>query len=549
MNKRIFSWLVIIIPSAIFIFHASWLWRWIIDDAGIFFAYARNLAQGYGLVSQPSSLPVEGYSSFLWVIFLSPFFYFNAFDPIITTKLLSIFLVILFFVIMAKSLSFYQNIGKGITFIVLVLLALNSSFVIWTTSGLENALYVALIGWLFYQLVRNRTEETSDIYHAVILAVIVFLISITRPDGIIYFFIYPFLLLFDLIKKFGGPLNFKIKKLLAYSIIFAALFGGFIIFRLLYFKDILPNTYYVKVGVGLKDLVTTTLFGGQIPGKGNFLLTSVIGQWAEIMFIGLALITIYLIFKNQFGRRYFVLALFLALSVLDYIILPLDWMGELRFATPFFGFFYAYLVIIVITFVRSLNLKYFFRTALLVLILGSLVIFSVFMFGQRSIQFVRQPTVPFSDVAKDFGLKFNQYANQLGIKNGSIFLPDVGGTLYYSSLRVYDLVGLIDKTTATTLGRNQADFYDYVFEDLKPTFIHVHGCWSYLAALDNDGRFRRDYIPIYEYPSVWIKRSYGLTIYSGDYIRKDAISRDNLDKFQYLKINFRPAKWVLLADE
>jgi len=45
-----FSWWVVV-PIALFIIHTVLLSRdWIIDDAGISFAYAKNLPDGYGLV-------------------------------------------------------------------------------------------------------------------------------------------------------------------------------------------------------------------------------------------------------------------------------------------------------------------------------------------------------------------------------------------------------------------------------------------------------------------------------------------------------------------
>ncbi|MBI4865104.1 MAG: hypothetical protein HY815_33320 [Candidatus Riflebacteria bacterium] len=50
-----------------------WLvWRYgPIDDAYIAFRYARNLADGHGLVFNPGAAPVEGYSSPLWVLILA----------------------------------------------------------------------------------------------------------------------------------------------------------------------------------------------------------------------------------------------------------------------------------------------------------------------------------------------------------------------------------------------------------------------------------------------------------------------------------------------
>jgi len=52
-----------LLPIVIFVINASILGKtWIIDDAGIVFAYANNLANGYGLVPQPQAEHVEGFS-------------------------------------------------------------------------------------------------------------------------------------------------------------------------------------------------------------------------------------------------------------------------------------------------------------------------------------------------------------------------------------------------------------------------------------------------------------------------------------------------------
>jgi hypothetical protein len=75
-RKRLTS-LLQILPFAVLLAHASVLGTWINDDAGITFSYARNLALGNGLVSQPGAEPVEGYSNFLWVLLFAPFFVFT----------------------------------------------------------------------------------------------------------------------------------------------------------------------------------------------------------------------------------------------------------------------------------------------------------------------------------------------------------------------------------------------------------------------------------------------------------------------------------------
>ena len=92
-----------------------------------------------------------------------------------------------------------------------------------------------------------------------------------------------------------------------------------------------------------------------------------------------------------------------------------------------------------------------------------------------------------------------------------------------------------DKTIARTLRRSKPAFYDYIFEEARPTFIHVHDTWTYWARLDDDPRFRRDYTPVFEYPDPWIGRRHGLTQYSGDYVRRDALNEANAAAFARLR--------------
>src|SRR6266403_2396190 len=78
--------LALMLPFAVYLAFVMLLGDWIIDDAGISYAYARNLAGGYGFVSQPGRVPVEGFSNFLWVALLAPLFPLHLFHPIFTPK-------------------------------------------------------------------------------------------------------------------------------------------------------------------------------------------------------------------------------------------------------------------------------------------------------------------------------------------------------------------------------------------------------------------------------------------------------------------------------
>ena len=71
------------------------------------------------------------------------------------------------------------------------------------------------------------------------------------------------------------------------------------------------------------------------------------------------------------------------------------------------------------------------------------------------------PTVLLAVVAEYYGHRYNRVAAALGLDSGSLLAPDLGGTLLYSNVVVFDLGGLCDHTIAWTIGRDQRAFHDY----------------------------------------------------------------------------------------
>lgn len=120
------------------------------------------------------------------------------------------------------------------------------------------------------------------------------------------------------------------------------------------------------------------------------------------------------------------------------------------------------------------------------------------------------------------------------MENPSFLVPDIGGTLYYSNLRIIDLAGLCDKTIAKTRRYNLSAFHEYVFEDVKPTIIHIHGYFTAVSRLDEDERFTRDYVAIHLTDDEAARKRLGRDALSGDFVRKDAVKgvMDKLEKLQ-----------------
>ncbi len=499
------------LPLLVLLAHALLFGDWIVDDAGITFAYARNLVAGHGLVSQPGLPPVEGFSNFLWLLTLVPALLAGLFHPVIVPKLVSLALLAGSFILLDRAL-FALTASRAVSLVTLLLLAVCSPFVIWTVSGLENPLYAFLLCLLFWLIVRER-EGGAVPWVAGAVAVG---LALTRPEGILFAGLYPLLTLTT--GKGAWSRAFR------YAAVFALLLGGFLLFRWSYFGDLVPNTFYAKGGPNAQVYLSLLTLQPMLTAKAFKLFESVAGPGNVLLPAALLAGTAFLIGRRRFEWKHGILLAFAYFGAVPFLLLPFDWMEEYRFGTPFFPFLYAYAV----TLAASLGEMPFpdpARRKLPALVAGLAAVgLSLGLFASRSAHFAAAPTVSFQEVAEKFGLRYNRYADLLGLEQPSILLPDVGGTLWASRLRVYDLVGLTDRTIARTLEKNPEAFYQYIFDEAKPTFIHLHHYWTLQAALGHDPRFQRDYLPLFQVfePAVR-ERAGGVPLSSGDFIRRDVI--------------------------
>lgn len=525
VTKNMKTFVVVFLPFLLFLFHMFFFKEWVIDDAGISFAYAKNAASGYGLIAQKGDIPVEGYSNFLWVILLIPCFWLKLFHPIITPKVISCILILLSYIGIFKTIRLIALHKYKLTFFILSFISINTSFVIWTSSGLENPLYVLLLISFFYISTNISLMNRCIVIKVIFLAILCAMLAMTRPDGIAYSIIFPLLIAINRFYSNGTngiSVKSHLKLLGIYFGVLSLTYGSFLLFRLYYYGDIVPNTYYMKGGPDLNELLDLAFLFIPDPIKFYALMRSLFSYLANIILVIMMAYSGKLFFKKRLPMQYIICLLILIMSLVIYILLPRDWMEEFRFATPFIVFMYLYFFLIGELFISSVKMRLFTKKIIALCII-LLFLISVGRFYRRSSIFADSPPTSFTTVAQN-AFRFKQYADYLGIDAPSIMLPDAGGFLYYSYLKFIDLGGLCDKTIAQSLGakarpKNYHQFYNYIFEMQKPTFIQVWTSWSYLAALDNDERFRQQYLPIQESKDIWN----AIEVYSGIYVRKDAI--------------------------
>ncbi len=216
-----------------------------IDDAHISYRYAENFASGYGLSFNPGDI-VEGYSNPLWV-FLISLFVRVGFQAEFAGTLLG-FASILLALYSVTGMTKLITKTRESLFLAASLLLSFFPFIYYSLSGLETGLLAALIGYGTLLLLQTRGQLN------LLLVFVWFLVSISRPEAPLYLLcvgivasgvIYPE-------KKASKNAKLARRNSLIHLLVLLALFAVFLVWRVLYFGDLVPNTFYAKpMGTGM----------------------------------------------------------------------------------------------------------------------------------------------------------------------------------------------------------------------------------------------------------------------------------------------------------
>lgn len=528
----------LLIPFAIYLMLVAALGDWIMDDAGISYAYARNLAGGHGLVSQPGRPPVEGFSNFLWVVVLAPLFPLGLFHPVFTPKVLSALFVLGSFAILQHVLR--RQLGSSTPgLLATVLIAGAPPIVIWTASGLENALTLFLAVALYWRLVERPSGW--EIQSGVLTA----LLAMTHPENMLYLGVGLLVYASGWVLRHDSGAE-AARRAARYVGGFAVVFGPFMAFRLAVFGLPFPHPYYAKrVHLSFwSQLAALVQNPGDTATKFLDLLSGIAGPPGPVLVVAVGMAAFYLSRRGTLDRALGVAVALLAIGVSAYLWMDKDWMGEYRFATVTTTFALVSLVIAGFSLQREMfgdRGRHWLTAAYLATIALT---YSDHL--PRLARFAQTPPTTFTEVAQQRAFKFNAYADILRLRQGSVLLPDIGATLYYSTLTIYDAAGLCEPDVIRTLKAGtiywrsvHPEFYDYVFETIKPTFINTQAFFTHVTAFERDARFARDYVAINAYRDEYVQRMYGWTAHSGDYVRKDVL-RDPSD-LQRLREGYRAA--------
>jgi hypothetical protein len=105
----------------------------------------------------------------------------------------------------------------------------------------------------------------------------------------------------------------------------------------------------------------------------------------------------------------------------------------------------------------------------------------------------------------------------LEIDHVTLLDVDMGAHMLYTDWQIVDIAGLIDLPMAHHPKYDVTFLDEYLFEERKPDFAHVHGGWARSSGIDKRPAFKDGYLEIPGYPAG------GRSLHVGNHIRKDLL--------------------------
>lgn len=491
------------LPTLLTWWHAWYYGQWIVDDAGLTFAYARSLATGAGPVLQPGADPVEGFSNPAWLTVLVVGRWLGLFDHgelfgqpdlIMFPKLVGLLCCFGMYTAMFAIAALVTRRPVLLTLAAASFTAAVPSFVIWTTSGLENGLLALVVMTIAAVIaraaVRDRLTATST---AVAVGALAALAALTRPDGVVYAAAYPLAVALIAHRDLRRALRASAISLAA----FVVPFGAYLTWRLVTFGDYLPNTARAK------EQGWPTVLDLSKPAD----LIGYLGWITAVA--GVVVVTLAVRRRTRMRPVLVALLVPLALAVTAFTLLQFDWMAQHRFATPFWPLATTAITVAAADLLRDSSTRSRIAAGAVAVLAATL---SLALFSSLADGFRRAPTVGVCNIALNTGYAINGYADMLKVADGSLLAVDGGGSSLTTRLRFVDLSGLADKRIAHYWeDDDMSGLRDHVFDTVRPTFIRLFSGWHGLARLGlaDDPRFDRDFAllqPLGPGGGEWVRR-------------------------------------------
>lgn len=419
--------LIIVLAMVIALSHQALFLDWTCDDAFISYRYAENLSHGQGLVFNTGER-VEGFSNFFWVVLLA---FFNIFgiSALWVSKILSLCFSLLLIGFIFKT-AYASGVGAAGSILCSFLVSSATSLAYFSMSGLETVLYTLLLLLAVYLNIKYKVtpkQKTFFLLYAVLL-----LAAITRPEGILF-------LLVSTVYHLGQGLRQKkckaFKAILPAPLLVLSVYAGFILFRYVYYSDILPNTFYAKPLGTFVDAGYNAFFVNFSSGltSGSFFLIPL------LLFI----------VNRRFLAQNLYPVLFCLIQAL-FMSYAGDWMAFGRFFFPIFPLAVVLTLTFLSTFPTSSSpIRWKSRTSILCLVAW---IFFAGLNGAQTIKALEnRDNYPYLVMNSAELTKVGKWLKDNFTSDTTIALRRQGAIPYYSGMMSIDFLGLTNRKIAQTL--------------------------------------------------------------------------------------------------
>jgi arabinofuranosyltransferase len=237
---------LIVLVAALALFEGWRVFWFLCDDAYIAFRYDSNSLFGWGYTWNPPPFrPVEGYTSFLWVVILDYVWRWLGVEPPDSSNWISLgFSFGSLGIITASTLRLplserLERFRTAILAVVLLSTVSNRTFLAWTSSGLETAMDTFLVLLWFHV----ATFEKPGRAWLAGLVGIAAAMELCRPDGLLYLALTGIIGLWQLriARRDGGIRALDLAPALPVLIPLVHE-----VWRYGRYGQLLPNTYYAK---------------------------------------------------------------------------------------------------------------------------------------------------------------------------------------------------------------------------------------------------------------------------------------------------------------
>lgn len=409
----------------------AWSNRFIQDTAFISFQYARNLAEGRGLVWNQSER-VEGYTNSLWTVLMAVPIKLG-WSPIEFSMRVGM-LCLLGVLLIAWRLSGRCLLTRGQSMLMLLVLGTNYSFSAWATGGLETMLQTLIATGLIFAAARiiegPWPPRDAELILVSLLAALGLLV---RLDTAVFVAVAGAALLITIGRRSAGPVE-RARRIFWLIGPAALIVIAWLAWKLWFYGTILPNTFYAKVG--MKASLKYGLF---------YVYLFLFSYWL----IWLPFVMLPALPRVITGRPALRLVAISAAAWLSYVILVGGDFMEFRFIVPAIPLIAILIVWTLFQYIEQPSM----RKALLLIVFAGTIHHELTFDGYAGVKRIEVESVKeLADHMSPEGVDWARIGMRLGHLFGRehvvIATTAAGAIPYYSRLETVDMLGLSDAEIA-----------------------------------------------------------------------------------------------------